>query len=59
LQEVYAVPTTRAEQYRTKAQECAVRAKLAPDPDMKRFYEKIEQQWLDLAKRAEEDVGGY
>jgi hypothetical protein len=36
-----------------------VRAKLAPDPDMKRFYEKIEQQWLDLAKRAEEDVGGY
>jgi hypothetical protein len=53
---VTAVPT-RAEYYRLKAQECAERAKLAPDPDTKRFYEKIESQWLDLAKYAEQGGG--
>jgi hypothetical protein len=53
------VVLTRAEQYRAKAQECAERAKLAPDPDTKYFYEKIEREWLDLAKQAEQDGGGY
>jgi hypothetical protein len=45
--------TTRSEQYRINAKECAERARLSPDPEMKRQYEEAEQQWLDLAKRAE------
>ena len=53
---VYAVPT-RVEQYRVQAKESAERAKLAPEPDTKRYYEEIERQWLDLAKRADEDGG--
>jgi hypothetical protein len=51
--------TTRSEEYRVQAKECAERAKLSPDPEMKRQYEKAEQQWLDLAKRAEEGGGGH
>ena len=45
--------TTRAEEYRTQARECAERAKLAPDPETKRQYEDMARQWLELAKRAE------
>jgi hypothetical protein len=48
----------RPEEYRAKAQACAVRAKLAPDPETKRTYEKMEREWLDLAKRADEGGGG-
>jgi hypothetical protein len=50
---------TRAEWYRSKATECAERAKLAPNPDTKRFYEKMESEWLDLAKYAEHGDGGF
>ena len=45
--------SSRAEQYRLQAKECAERAKLAPDPETKREYEDFARQWLDLAKRAE------
>ena len=48
--------TTRSEQYRVQAKECAVRARLSPDPEMKRQYELAEKQWLDLAKRAEDHL---
>jgi hypothetical protein len=48
--------TTRSEQYRIQAKECAVRARLSPDPEMKRQYELAEKQWLDLAKRAEDHL---
>jgi hypothetical protein len=48
---------TRAENYRTKAQECAQRAKAARDREAKRTYEDLARHWLDLAKRAEE--GGW
>jgi hypothetical protein len=57
LQKVCSVPT-RAEQYKIKAQECAQRAKAARDPEAKRAYEDLARQWLDLAKRADEDSGG-
>jgi hypothetical protein len=50
--------TTRAEQYRIQAKECAERAKLARDPEMKRQYEDMAKQWLDLTKRVEEGGGG-
>jgi hypothetical protein len=50
--------TTRAEQYRIQAKECAERAKLATDPETKRSYEMMEREWLNLAKRAEEGGGG-
>jgi hypothetical protein len=33
------------------------RVSLAPDPDTRRLYGEIERQWLDLAKRADEDGG--
>jgi hypothetical protein len=45
--------TTRTEEYRINAKECAERARLSPDPETKRQYEEAEKQWLDLAKRAE------
>ena len=47
--------TTRAEQYRTQARECAERAKLARDPEVKHQYEDMARQWLDLAKWAEKE----
>jgi hypothetical protein len=49
--------TTRAEQYRTQAKECAERAKLAADPETKRQFEGMARQWLDLAKWAEKEGG--
>ena len=55
---VLVVPT-RAEQYRVQAKQCSERAKLAPDPETKRTYERMEIQWLLLAKQAENDGGGY
>ena len=45
--------TKSSEEYRIHAKECAERARLSPDPEMKRQYEKAEQQWLALAKQAE------
>jgi hypothetical protein len=53
------VVLTRAEQYRVQAKECAERAKLAPDPETKRTYERMELQWLILAKQAENEGGGF
>ena len=50
--------TTRSEEYRIHAKECAERARLSPDPEMKRQYLEAERQWLDLAKRAEKDGCG-
>ena len=45
--------TTRSDEYRIHAKECAERARLSPEPETKRQYEKAERQWLDLAKQAE------
>jgi hypothetical protein len=45
--------TTRSEEYRIHAKECAERARLSPDPEMKRQYELAEKEWLALANRAE------
>jgi hypothetical protein len=50
--------TTKAEQYRTQARECAEPAKLEPDPETKRTYQDMARQWLNLAKQAEEGGGG-
>jgi hypothetical protein len=46
--------TTRAEQYRLTAKECAERAKVAPDPETRRVYEEMEREWLELAKRTDD-----
>jgi hypothetical protein len=46
--------STRADEYRRQAEECAERAKLAPDPETKRVYEDMARQWLELAKRADD-----
>jgi hypothetical protein len=52
------VVATRADEYRLKAQECAERARLAPDPETKRQFEDMARQWLNLAKQAEEGGDG-
>jgi hypothetical protein len=49
--------TTRSEEYRIRAKECAERARLSPDPKTKRQYEAAEQQWLALAKEGEKKGG--
>ena len=43
--------------YSNEIGRCAERAKLAPDPEIKRTYEDMAHQWLDLAKQAEKDGG--
>jgi hypothetical protein len=44
---------TRAQWYKAKAEECAERAKTAPDSEIKRIYEGMAQEWGDLARRAQ------
>jgi hypothetical protein len=40
---------TRAQWYKAKAEQCSERAKAAPDPETKRIYEHMAQEWVDLA----------
>jgi len=47
-----AVPS-KAEEYRSKADDCRRRAQEAHDPDAKRQFEELARGWLELAKRAE------
>jgi hypothetical protein len=44
---------SRAEQYRTKAAECELRAKEAQYPDAKRDFEELARPWLALAEQIE------
>jgi hypothetical protein len=53
----HALMPTRAEYYRVKAEECAQRAKTARDPETRRSYEHLAQQWLDLEKYVVESGG--
>ncbi len=52
------MPRTRQEEYRAKAEECATRARVTTDPEIKQTYESLVRQWLALARRAEESGGG-
>jgi hypothetical protein len=45
---------TRAQWYKAKAEQCAERAKAALDPETKRIYEHMAQEWVDLARRAQQ-----
>jgi hypothetical protein len=49
---------TRAQWYKAKAEQCSERAKAAPDAETKRIYEDMAQEWVDLAKRAEQAGNG-
>lgn len=45
--------TSKAEEYRTKARECADKAKTADDPDVRKMLKELERQWLHMAEQAE------
>jgi hypothetical protein len=49
---------TRAQWYKAKAEQCSERAKTAPDPESKRIYEHMAQEWVDLARRAQQAGDG-
>jgi hypothetical protein len=49
---------TRAQWYKAKAEQCSERAKAALDPETKRIYEHMAQEWVDLARRAEQGGDG-
>ena len=49
---------TRAQWYKAKAEQCSERAKAAPDPETKRIYEHMPQEWVDLARRAQQAGDG-
>jgi hypothetical protein len=53
---ISAVPTL-PEHYRSKANECSERAKLASDPETKRQFELMARQWFALAKQSEKNGG--
>jgi hypothetical protein len=38
----------RAEDYRTRAAQCEERAKQARDPKVKRQFEELAHQWLEI-----------
>jgi hypothetical protein len=44
---------SRAEQYRTKAAECELRATEARDFDVKQQFRELARQWRTLAERTE------
>jgi hypothetical protein len=41
-----------------KAEQCSERAKAASDPETKRIYEHMAQEWVDLARRAQQTGDG-
>jgi hypothetical protein len=45
------MPTS--DEYRKRAEECAMRAAATKDPDRKRQYEKMADGWLKRAESAE------
>jgi hypothetical protein len=49
---------TRAQWYKAKAEQCSERAKTASDPETKRIYEHMAQEWVDLARRAQQAGDG-
>ena len=44
---------TRAQWYKAKAEQCSERAKTTSDPETKRIYEHMAQEWVDLARRVQ------
>ena len=49
---------TRAQWYKAKAEQCSERARAASDPEIKRLYEHMAQEWVDLARRAQQAGDG-
>jgi len=45
---------SKAEEYRTRAAECARRAMLTQDPEIRASYEEMARSWLRLADYSEE-----
>jgi hypothetical protein len=49
---------TRSQWYKAKAEQCSERAKTASDPETKRIYEHMAQEWVDLARRVQQAGDG-
>jgi hypothetical protein len=43
----------RADEYRARAVQCEERAKRARDPEVKRQYQELAHQWLEMANQAD------
>jgi len=47
---------SKAEEYRARAAECARRARLTEDPEIRAPYEEMARSWLRLADYSEEQT---
>ena len=45
---------SRSQQFRERAEECAVKAAIAHNPDAKATFEEAQKQWLILAEQVEQ-----